>query len=378
MSDGTLIPPPFRMQASKRKNAATDALVGLWTIAMTAFVIATLYLGRDILIPLALSALLTFLLSPVITWLGRWIGRVAAVLLTVAMIFGIAAGAGLLLTRQLMDLATNLPQYKDNISSKIQAFHGPNNPVITKVIETFKDLEKEAAGNERPQHQVTEEAGQPETAEVSARGKPPMAVEVVNRSQANPMELVKIIIAPLLGPIGTAALVLILVITMLLEREDLRSRLIRLIGQENISTTTHAMDDAGKRVSQYLLLQLLVNVVFGSIIAVGLYFIGLPNALLWGALGTVFRFIPYVGPWVATVIPTTLALATSPGWTMPVLTLAIIVGPELILSNFLEPRLYGARTGVSSIALIVAAVFWTWLWGPIGLVLTTPSQSAWW
>ena len=358
------------MQARKSKNAATDALVGIWAIALSAFVIATLYFARDLLIPLALAALLTFLLSPVVSCIERWIGRIATVLLVVLMIFSLFGAAGWVLTNQLVDLATKLPQYKDNISVKLQSFHAPKSVAFTKFSDTLQELKKELPGGPAPE--ITQEAGKPETTVASPPNSPPLPVQVIETSKANPIELVKLIIAPLLGPIGTAALVFILVVFMLLERQDLRNRLIRLIGQGRISATTHALDDAAHRVSRYLLMQLLVNVTYGTVIAVGLSLIGLPNALLWGAFGTVLRFIPYLGPWIATILPTMLALAVSPAWTMPVLTLALFVGLELILNNVMEPLLYGVHTGVSSIALIVAAVFWTWLWGPLGLVLTTP------
>jgi predicted PurR-regulated permease PerM len=358
------------MQARKSKNAATDALVGIWAIALSAFVIATLYFARDLLIPLALAALLTFLLSPVVSCIERWIGRIATVLLVVLMIFSLFGAAGWVLTNQLVDLATKLPQYKDNISVKLQSFHAPKSVAFTKFSDTLQELKKELPGGPAPE--ITQEAGKPETTVASPPNSRPLPVQVIETSKANPIELVKLIIAPLLGPIGTAALVFILVVFMLLERQDLRNRLIRLIGQGRISATTHALDDAAHRVSRYLLMQLLVNVTYGTVIAVGLSLIGLPNALLWGAFGTVLRFIPYLGPWIATILPTMLALAVSPAWTMPVLTLALFVGLELILNNVMEPLLYGVHTGVSSIALIVAAVFWTWLWGPLGLVLTTP------
>ena len=358
------------MQARKSKNAATDALVGIWAIALSAFVIATLYFARDLLIPLALAAHLTFLLSPVVSCIERWIGRIAAVLLVVLMIFSLFGAGGWVLTSQLVDLATKLPQYKDNISVKLQSFHAPKSVAFIKFSDTLQELKKELPGGPAPE--IAQEAGKPETTVASPPNFPPLPVQVIETSKANPIALVKLIIAPLLGPFGTAALVLILVIFMLLERQDLRSRLIRLIGQGRISATTHALDDAAHRVSRYLLMQLLVNVTYGTVIAVGLSIIGLPNALLWGAFGTVLRFIPYLGPWIATILPTMLALAVSPAWTMPVLTLALFVGLELILNNVMEPLLYGVHTGVSSIALIVAAVFWTWLWGPLGLVLTTP------
>ncbi|MEA3187872.1 MAG: hypothetical protein QOD99_1702 [Chthoniobacter sp.] len=361
------------MQAPKSKTAAADALVGIWTVALTAFVIATLYFARDLLIPLALAALLTFLLSPVVSRIEHWIGRIAAVLLVVVMIFSLTGAGGWILTRQLVDLAAKLPQYKDNISAKLQAFHAPKSAAFARFSQTVQELQKELpGGSASPAPGVAQEAGKPQSAVASSSSSPPVPVQVIETSRANPIELVKLIIAPLLGPLGTAALVLILVIFMLLEREDLRSRLVRLIGQGRISATTRALDDAGQRVSRYLLLQLLVNVTYGTVIAIGLSFIGLPNALLWGAFATVLRFIPYLGPWIATILPTLLALAFSPTWTMPILTVALFIVLELLLNNVMEPLLYGAHTGVSSIALIVAAVFWTWLWGPLGLVLSTP------
>lgn len=363
------------MQMPKSKTAAADALVGLWTLALTAFVVLTLYFTRELLIPIALAALLTFLLSPLVSRIERWIGRIAAVLFVVAMIFSIIAGAGWMLTRQLVDLATKLPDYKVNIEAKLHSFKVPSGGAFTRFSQTMEELKKEipgGAGSSAPT--VTQEAGKPETAVASPPHPTPpaMPVQVVETSKANPVELVKSIIAPLLGPLGTAALVFLLVICMLFQREDLRSRLIRLIGQGRISATARAMEDAAHRVSRYLFLQLTVNITYGVCIAIGLYFIGVPNPALWGAFGTMLRFIPYLGPWIATCLPTLLAIAVSPTWLMPILTVALFGGIELVLNNVMEPLLYGRHTGVSSIALIIAAVFWTWLWGPLGLMLSTP------
>ena len=363
------------MPALKTKTTATDALVGIWMIALTAFIVATLYFARELLIPLALSALLTFLLSPLVTRIERWVGRIAAVLLVVTLIFAGFGAAGWMLTRQLVDLATKLPEYKGNIVAKMHAFELPKGGAFTKLSQTMEELKQELPGGTAAvAPTITQEPGNPG----SAVGSPPLSpshpvpVQMVETSKASPIELVQLIIAPLLGPFGMAALVLVLVICMLFQREDLRNRLIRLVGQGRISATTRAMDDAGRRVSRYLLMQLLVNVTYGTVIAIGLYFIGVPDAVLWGALGTVLRFIPYIGPALATALPTLLALAVSPHWTMPILTLSLFIGLELLLGNVMEPLLYGAHTGVSSIALILAAVFWTWLWGPLGLVLATP------
>jgi predicted PurR-regulated permease PerM len=362
------------MQISTSKSTASNALVGIWTLALAAFVISTLFFAREILIPLALSALLTFLLSPLVTMIERWVGRVVAVLAVVALMFAVALGAGWMLTRQLVDLATKLPEYKDNIVAKLHAFKIPEGGTFTRLSATVDELKKELPGGTGAAGlPITNQAARPETASATTPGTPAaVSLQTGETTSARPMEMIRMIVAPLLGPLGTAALVLLLVVCMLFQREDLRNRLIRLIGQGHISATTRAMDDAGHRVSRYLLMQLLVNVTYGIIVGTGLYFIGVPNAALWGAFGTVLRFIPYVGPWVAAILPTVLALAVSPHWTMPVLTIALFAVLELVINNVIEPLLYGAHTGVSSIALIVAAVFWTWLWGPVGLVLATP------
>ena len=358
------------MQPPKTKSGAA-ALVGIWHVLLMAFVIATLYFASDLLIPLALAALLTFLLAPLVTRLERWIGRIAAVLLVVTMIFSMIGMAGWVLTRQLVDLATRLPDYKVNIETKLHSFQLPSGGAFKRLSETVEELKKDFRGADAPI--VSQVPGKPGTAvAVPVSSAPTLPVQVVETSKANPLQLLQVIISPLLGPLGTTGLVLLLVVFMLLKREDLRSRLIRLIGQGRISATTHALDDANHRVSRYLLMQLVVNVTFGIAVAIGLFFIGVPNAVLLGAFATVLRFIPYIGPWIAAAFPIILSLAVSPSWMMPLLTLGLFVLLELICSNIVEPWLYGSSTGVSSIALVVAAVFWTWLWGPIGLMLATP------
>jgi predicted PurR-regulated permease PerM/methylmalonyl-CoA mutase cobalamin-binding subunit len=357
------------LAAPKRKITATEALAGLWTISLAAFVVATLYFTRDILIPLALAALLTFLLSPLVARIERWVGRVAAVLVVVLMIFGFTGMAGWVFTRQLVDLARKLPDYKANMAQKLQALKVPSGGAFSRLSDTFEDLKKQLPGANAPAIGGT--SGRP-TLDTSKNAEHPTPVQIVNSGNAGPVQLVEAIVAPLMGPLGTTALVAVLAVCMLLQREDLRSRLIRLVGQGHISATTTAMDDAGARVSRYLLMQLVVNVTYGLPIGIGLYFIGVPNAPLWGVFAATLRFIPYVGAWIASAFPIILSLAVSTSWTMPILTIGLFITLELIISNVLEPWLYGASTGVSTIALIVAAVFWTWLWGPIGLVLATP------
>jgi predicted PurR-regulated permease PerM len=358
------------------KNTSSAALVGIWMILLTAFVVTILYVGRQLLIPLALAAMLTFLLAPLVGYIERWIGRIAAVLIVVAMLFSVFAGAGWLLTRQLIDLAAKLPDYQTNIDNKLHVIRLPTGGAFGRFSHSVSELQKELPDSLEPPANATGPV--PETKATSAArarnapvGQQPMPVRIVD-SQSRLPQILQTTATGLLGPLGTAGLVLLLVIFMLLKREDLRGRMIRLIGQGRISATTRAMDDAGSRVARYLTMQLVVNVSFGSCIAIGLYFIGVPNAALWGAFATIMRFVPYVGVWIAAAVPVLVSFAVSTNWLSPLLTLGLFVVLELINANAFEPWLYGSSTGVSSIALIIAAVFWTWLWGPIGLVLATP------
>jgi len=358
------------------KNASTAALVGIWMILLTAFVVTILYVGRQLLIPLALAAMLTFLLAPLVGYIERWIGRIAAVLIVVAMLFGVVAGAGWLLTRQLIDLAAKLPNYQTNIDNRLHAIRLPTGGAFGRFSHSVSELQKQMPDSLEPPANATGPVPETKaTTEARSRnvpaGQQPMPVRIVE-SQSRLPQILQTAATGLLGPLGTAWLVFFLVIFMLLKREDLRGRMIRLIGQGRISATTRAMDDAGSRVARYLTMQLLVNVSFGSCIAIGLYFIGVPNAALWGAFAAIMRFVPYVGVWIAAAVPVLLSFAVSTSWLSPLITIGLFVVLELINANALEPWLYGSSTGVSSIALIIAAVFWTWLWGPIGLVLAIP------
>lgn len=354
-----------------KSGPAATALAGIWTVLLAAFVVATLYVARDLLIPLTLAALLTFLLAPLVGRLERWLGRIASVLLVITLILATAGAAGWVLTRQIVDLAVKLPDYKENIQTKLRSFKVVTGGRFTRFWETVEELKKDLPGAVAPAGPAR--PGQPGTAPLKEPGLQPGAPSaVIGPSTTNPLQVVRAILAPLLGPIGTSALVLLLVIFMLLKREDLRRRLIRLIGQGHISATTHAMDEAGARVTRYLLLLLVLNLIYGLAVAIGLYLIGVPNAILWGVCAAGLRFIPYLGPWIGAAIPIALSLAVSPGWLMPLLTIALFVVLELLSNNVMEPWLYGANTGVSPIALIFAAVGWAWIWGPVGLLLATP------
>lgn len=343
-----------------KRASAADSLATLANVVLSASIVLALYFGRELLVPLALAALLTFMLTPLVTYLQRWLGRIGAVLMVVAMMFAATGAVGWVLTRQVIDLANKLPGYQENIQTKLRSIQIPSTGPFARISKTLGELKKELPGG-RPA----------DPAAASAYVAKPTRVEIVNGKDQR-IEFLQVALTPVLGPLGTTALVLLLLVFMLLEREEIRNRMIRLVGQGRISTTSRVLGDAGARVSKYLLMLTVVNVTYGIPVAVGLYFIGVPNAILWGALATVLRFIPYAGPWIAAAFPIVLSLASSPGWMVPVLTISLFAVLELISNNVIEPWLYGSSIGVTPIALIVAALFWTWLWGPVGLVLATP------
>jgi predicted PurR-regulated permease PerM/GAF domain-containing protein len=345
------------------------ALSGIWGLLLIAFVVAALYFGSSVLVPIALATLITFLLSRLVSRLERWIGRIAAVLMTVIAMFTIFAAASWVIGRQVIDLADKLPDYQANIVTKIRSMKLPAAGPLARLLSSVHVLQSELAA---PTPAPSKDRARGDS---STRTAPPVAspipVKIIEGRSAIP-QLMQETLSAILSPLGTAALVLLLVIFMLLKREDLRGRLIRLVGQGRISTTTRAMEDAGRRVSRYLSTLFLVNTCYGICVAFGLQFIGVPNAALWGVLAGVLRFIPYVGPWAGALLPVLLSFAISTNWFTPLMTIALFIVLEAIISNFVEPWVYGANTGVSPIALIISAVFWTWLWGPVGLVLSTP------
>jgi predicted PurR-regulated permease PerM/methylmalonyl-CoA mutase cobalamin-binding subunit len=343
------------------------ALHGIWAILLLAFVVAALYFGRTVVIPIALASLITFLLSRLVSRLEKWIGRVTSVLLCVVVAFTIVGAVSWIVGQQVVDLAGNLPRYQENITRKVHSLRLPAAGTLARLTSSVDALQKEVI-NAPPTPSPKEQTTDLPPAKTDAS---PVPVKIIEGRNAIP-QLVQENIAAVFSPIGRAALVFLLVIFMLLKREDLRGRMIRLIGQGRISATTRAMEDAASRVSRYLSMQFLVNTWYGVCVALGLYFIGIPNAVLWGLLAGVLRFVPYIGPWAGAALPFILSFAISDNWISPVLTIALFILLEATISNFVEPWLYGASTGVSPIALIISAVFWTWLWGPIGLVLSTP------
>jgi predicted PurR-regulated permease PerM len=338
-------------------HAVADVLGRIWSLALVVAIFAMLYFGRDVFVPLALSALFAFMLEPLISWLARWLGRTVAAVLVLIVVLAMLVELGVVLSRQLQDLANQLPAYRGNLAAKIRDVAPASNGVLAKLTHLSEDLQKTA-----------EQA----TPDKAAAGHEPLDVRVVDTVKKTPFEALQAYAEPLMGSLGMTFLVILLVVFMAIKADDLQERFIRLVGHGRIGATARAIDDGSSRIRRYLSMQLVTNLFYGAAVAVGLHFIGVPNALLWGGLATVLRFVPYVGPWIAAVPPLLLSLAVTPTWMGPLLTLGLFLALELVTGNVLEPWLYGASTGVSSFALIIAAVFWTTLWGPIGLLLSTP------
>lgn len=342
----------------------------LATITVIAATIAALYFGRDILIPIALAVLLSFALAPLVNRLRRLgLPRVPAVLAVVLLAFLAIGAFGVLVGSQLGQLAQNLPQYQQTIRAKIRSFQAssPGGGILERASSMLQELGEEI----KEAQEQSAPAAEPGRVTIERATDEPITVRV-EEPPPTPFEVIENIALPLLAPIGTAGIVVVFVIFILLEREDLRDRLIRLVSGGNLHQTTEAMNEAAKRVSRYLLMQLVVNASYGIPIGVGLWLIGVPNALLWGILATVLRFVPYVGPFIAALFPIALSVAVDPGWSMLMWTIALFLALELFSNNVVEPWLYGSSTGMSTVAILIAAVFWTTLWGPVGLLLSTP------
>ncbi len=340
------------------------------TIAILIAVIAVLYLARDLFIPLAFAITLTLILTPAVARLERiHIGRVPAVLLVMVVSIGAAGGTGWLIFDQLVDVANELPGYQQNIHNKIQAMRAPSKNALGRAANSVKELGKELAAVEAPTTLPTRnEAGRRVQQKQASR---PLPVEIV-QEPANELEYLRDLTKPFWTPLGMFGIVLIFTVFLLIAQDDLRDRLLRLAGLDQLNVMTQALEDATRRVSRYLMLLLLVNSCFGVLCAGGLYLIGVPYAILWGALAGILRIVPYAGSLVAAGLPLILSLAVFDTWKAPLLVFLLFAVVELVTGNVLEPWLYGTHTGISSLALLLSAVFWTVLWGPAGLILSTP------
>jgi predicted PurR-regulated permease PerM len=338
----------------------------LINMAVAALIIAALYFGREIFVPVALAVLLSFVLAPFVIRLHSWrVPRTVSVLVVVFIGFSIIFSLGGLMVSQATRLAGKLPGYQQTLSDKIESLRGlmGGSGTLEQASTVLKELGTELQHPDVPNQPDNNLAKQPPVK--------PIPVEV---KQPDPGALTTLaaIIEPLLSPLTRTGIVVIFVVFILLQREDLRNRVVRLAGSGDIQRTTAALDDAGKRLSKLFLTQIVFNAVFGLAIGIGLELIGVPSAPLWGLIAMILRFVPYIGALISAVFPLILAAAVGSGWEMLVLTAALFVVLELLAGQVMEPLIFGHSTGLSPVAIILSASFWTWLWGPVGLVLATP------
>ncbi len=321
--------------------------------------VAVLYVARTVFVPIALALLLAFLLGPLVARLRNWgVGRVPSAMLVVLFSFALLGTIGLGMASQLTDLAHRLPGYQQNVHRKVEAILSSGGGLFERISSAIGDISDEL--NPTP----------PKAAKTPPHEQP-VPVEIRHSFISGP-QLVRETLGSVLKLVVMAAIVVVFVIFILIQREDLRDRLLRLAGERRIHVTTELIDDAAHRVSRYLLAQLLVNVCFGIVAGLGVWCIGVPNPLLWGMVAALLRYVPYLGIWIAAAMPAIVSFAVEPGWMKVPMIFGLYFGVDLLMYNGVEPLLYGSSTGTSPLAILLAAVFWTWLWGPVGLLLATP------
>ncbi len=340
------------------ENRSTSS-AGAATLLTLVVVVAALYFARAVFIPLALAVLLAFLLAPLVVRVRHWgLGRVPSTMVVVLFSFLMIAIIGGVMISQLADLAHKMPVYEQNISRKLESLKTSGGGMISRITRVARNVTEALTPTPVP-------------AKTQPGEERPVPVEI-RRTSFSPLEVIRNVLGSVLNVVLTAAIVIVFVIFMLIQREDLRDRLIRLLGAGSVNVTTQALDEAAQRVSRYLLALLGVNIAYGLVVGIGLYFIGVPNPLLWGLMAGLLRYIPYLGIWIAAAMPAAVAFGVEPGWVQAIIIFGLYLGVDLLIYNFVEPQLYGTSTGISPIAILVAAVFWTWLWGPVGLLLATP------
>ena len=347
---------------------ALPVVTTLASLLLVVTVASALHFGRDILVPVALAILLSFVLLPAVRWLRRLrVPRAAAVLLVVLLAFGMLGAVGSLIAREAAQLAADLPRYSLTLRDKITALRTATaeRGGLSDTFSGFFDMAEEIGKELQPPAAETEGDAQLGTADR------PMQVEI-HAPRSGLLKTLGSVAGGVLHPLATLGLILLFTIFILLQREDLRNRAIRLAGSSDLRRTTAAIDDATSRLSRFFVAQLVLNVAFGLVIGVGLWFIGVPSPILFGVIAGISRFVPYVGAVISAVLPLAIAVAVDPGWSMAIQVAILFVVVEPIAGHVVEPLLYGHSTGISPVAVILAATIWTFLWGPIGLLLATP------
>ena len=329
----------------------------LVAFAATSAVVAALHFGRPLLVPFVLATLVTLLLAPAVNRLQKWgLGRVPAVVLVVGLSFIVLAGAGWVLTGQLARLGSDFQKHKNAVLTKVRSLRGPMGEVFGKGRAATQEIQEELSSTLGKGPAASSEAVRVQVVEA-----PSPALKPFTDAAGSFLEI-----------LGEGAVVLLLGCFLLVYYADVRDRILRLVGDRQIHLTTHAMNEAGTSISRYLAMHSILNGIHGTLLGLGLFALGVPNALLWGILAATLRFIPYLGPWVSAVLPIAMALVVFEGWALPLGVMGFLAGLELVSNMVLEPWLYGRRTGLSPLAVVVSAIFWASVWGGIGLVLAVP------
>jgi predicted PurR-regulated permease PerM len=361
-------PEPSRGRHPTRIDAppAAFGLDALIALAVGAGLVACLYFARAVLIPMTLAILLSFLVAPLVKSLGRLkLGHVASVFAAVVISVSVIGVLGAVIAMQLTDLAAGMPRYQATIEHKMEAAH----TLTVGKLDRFAKVAGQAL--QRATVEPTPPAPRRDASSPDGRAAAAVPVEV-REPVPTPLELARRVLSPAISPLETAFIVFVVMVVILLQRDDLRDRAIRLFGSRDLHRTTTVMDEAARRLSRYFVSQLGLNAGLGVVIGAGLFFIGVPSPILWGILAALLRLVPYVGIWIAGGLATALAAAVSPGWDMAIWSIALFVTVELLVGQVVEPLLYGRSTGLSPFSVVVAAIFWSWIWGPIGLILSTP------
>ncbi len=355
--------PDIQVPSSQLKTKVAAAEIpsqaSLMTLAVGVVVIAALYLAREVLIPITLAVLLSFVLAPLVgrlRRLGLW--RVPSVFLAVVLALGIIVVLAGIIGTQVAQLGSQAPYYAQTVQRKLDSVRG------------FA-TEQVAAVTSRLGRDTPAPAAKPDARPAGEQAQKPTPVEV-HQPDPTPFETLERLASPLLGPLGSIGIMLVVAVFILMQMEDLRDRMIRLFGSGDLHRTTAAMDDAAVRLSRYFLAQLALNAGFGIVVALALFAIGVPSPALFGIIAALFRFVPYVGAVGAALLPVLLAAAVDPGWTMVITTIGMFVVVEALVGQVIEPLAYGHSTGLSPVSVVVAAIFWAWLWGPVGLILSMP------
>ena len=356
MPDTPTAPAPPRPVAQAMKSGATQA------VTLFVMVVAILYFGKEVLLPVTLALLLAFLLAPLAAVLRRArLGRIPSVLLSVVLALGVVLAIGGVIGAQVAELTTGLPRYAAAVEKKIETVQS----YTVGRLSHFADSIGPHGGrsDQAPSAARAPPATTSQTAPSSATAQQP---------PSSPLATAERYLSPVLSPLATFGIVFVVAVFALLQREDLRDRLIRLVGSDDLHGTTVAMDDGARRLRKYFLTQLSINAAFGVVVGLGLLLIGVPNPVLWGILSALLRFVPYIGSLLSAVLPMSLAAGIEPGWSMVLWTLGLYIAVEGATGQIIEPMVYGHSTGLSPFSVVVAAIFWSWVWGPVGLILSTP------